>query len=255
MSAVAIREDVQLESVEVVEIVQANTLDELAELIETQINCSSFALRVSIEHAIAAGKYLLAAKELVERGKWKAWLAERFGASRVWSLNMYMRVAAYEDEVRANGYIDLAQAHAALRGRAPSNHSRFRSSIRTLDRDELKNLKNQGASYRQLEEQFGVSKSAMWKLLNPERSKNLMRARKAKYRAAERALRREQDASVVKKAGGRISEAYSLLRRALQELDAAVPEATDIDVRRGLNGAIRDMHSAEDKIAQAVRLS
>jgi hypothetical protein len=103
---------------------------------------------------------------------------------------------------------------------------------------------------------FGVSYTTVKKWRNPRGARERDRRAKARRRAASEALRLQEQLKrrldAAKRASGAIGESYSLIRRAGQQLDAAVSEAKTDDARRALNAALRRMHQAEEEVVRAL---
>jgi hypothetical protein len=104
----------------------SNRLPVLASSINEHLRAANAAVKRGFEHAIAAGKLLLEAKELVAHGEWLPWLqANQIGARQA---QTYMRLArnrhrfdAIKNESAA--YLTIAAAEALV-GCPRSEHPR-----------------------------------------------------------------------------------------------------------------------------------
>ena len=90
-------------------------LDELAEKIRAEFGEAEAAGRRRIEHAIAAGEYLLKVKEQIGRGL-QRWLAEH-DLNRTNSYD-FMTLAENEESVRRAGHSSIRAALRMLRGKS-----------------------------------------------------------------------------------------------------------------------------------------
>jgi hypothetical protein len=101
-------------------ITPTQALATLAEQINDHHRQAEAALRSGLEHALAAGRLLIEAKELCVHGTWGQWLAEHFeGSAR--TAQCYMRVAKRwpELEAKAQRVADLSFREAARLLAAP----------------------------------------------------------------------------------------------------------------------------------------
>jgi hypothetical protein len=103
-------------------------LDQLAAKIRVEFGQTEAAGRDRVEHAIAAGQYLLQVKELIGRGL-KRWLSER-DLSRSNSYD-YMKLAQNAETVRSSGHSSIVAALRMLRAKSESAGSK---SAKTSDK-------------------------------------------------------------------------------------------------------------------------
>jgi predicted transcriptional regulator len=120
---------------------------------------------------------------------------------------------------------------------------------------EVHRLTGEGLSQKKIAAELGLSSGTVWRWLNPDAARRRDREAARNTLRARRALLRQERDEQVRKHGGNLAEAYSLVRRALQELDrAAEDEDLERDARQEINAALARLHAAEDRIAKAVRL-
>lgn len=229
---------------------QPRTLSELIEDFHQEHEQALTAAVRTVEHAIRAGEALLEAKAQIEHGEWTHWLEENIlGKGRSLStVNAYMRFARNQELLRREQPDSFKGADLLLKG-APD------ARINPHLRDEARGLKAQGLTHAQIAEHLGVSKPSVWRMVNPESYKASVRRSHQRSMAAKVALRRQERDAAVRANGGNLAEAYSLIRKALQQLDTAAGEAGDREVKRAISSAIHRLHNVEDQIVRAVRLS
>lgn len=230
------------------------TLAELAEAIEQEHQRVIETGTAMIEHAIRAGRHLLLARERVPRGTFQKWLIDNFGrADTQWAsahLYTYMRIARHSDLVRASGVQTITQARMMLSRTVVTAGSGHRPL--DLDEDTIRLAREKHITQKEAARRLGVSIATVRSRLDGGKHN---RQKQKKLREARKALRREQRDANVAAAGGSIAKAYSLLRKALQELDRAEAAAPNREARAAIAGAIAHMHGVEDDVARAVRLS
>lgn len=230
------------------------TLENLAELIKCELGSSDVKFRAGVEHAIAAGQYLLQARHIVPRGEWMRWCREEIRREPS-GLYAYMRLAQNSDIVKDAGFDTIAAAIAATRGLP----TRLPSTFRQIDPDHVRDLRATGLSMREVADQIGTSPAYLYNVLSPQKCRERRRRWQIQTRGRTQreraALAREERAALVKRRGGAPAEAYSLIRRALQILDAASSEVSSAEAKRHIRTATTRLHVAEDEIAMAVKLS
>lgn len=230
------------------EVVDGLTLPELARGIEQEHQLVVQAGTSMIEHAIKAGEMLVEAKAKVEHGEWERWLLQNFPDRHPKTHRLYMRLATHQKIVRELNPARLSDAHALLAGRPQKAHA-------ATVKDEARELRKRGLTYQQIADQLGVSTYAVQASINPKYDENRRRRRQQETAAGRRALHRSERDRAFKAKGGALAEAYSLLRRALQEADRALETAKDRDVKAAVRTAITRMHLAEDELTKAVKQS
>jgi hypothetical protein len=237
------------------------SLDELAAHANAESRAACLiiegAIRSSMAHAISAGEALLVAKERhPKNGQWKSWVVENFELGYASAAN-YMRVAFYREQL--DHVLTVREALVLLRGLPQLPHStlpgRFEGRGAAFEA-EAKRLLKEGMPLREVARLLNVSTDTVRTHTDPSyrAAKRETRRRNERLRTAERkALAEKEKADAIRKAGGNISSAYGFVRKALVELDAALGDATDAEVRAALRSAMAGCHKAEDEIGKAVR--
>lgn len=256
-------------------------LSELAEIANHRHTATVESARATLNHAIAAGEAILAAHEQVGRGKgtgWTDWVAENLSCTLDMS-RRYERLAFYRDEVEQaleNGFLapgrngGLVMASVRYLAGLPAvggaaNGVRYPQS--TID--EARFLVEAGMTNPEAADELGVSAETVrgWTrdiesltvkgpMSADQRQKRELAKRAARRaRLARKALRRQEREQAVKRHGGNVSEAYSMIRRLSQVLDRAVEDQTDTEFRSALTRAMAKCNSLEDEIVRAVGLA
>ena len=234
---------------------ETRSLSELARVIAEEDEAVRTSAASMIHHAIRAGEALLEAKKQVPRGQFQQWLIENFHSNpdAQWAsahLYAYMRIARHKDYVLESGVSTLADARRILSAAHKTQGNGH--VLLDLDEDVIRMVRQGKLTQKEAAERLGVSAPTIRNRLDGGRRN---REKGQKLREARKALAREQREARIRKAGGAIAESYALVRRALQELDRAHAEAADREVRAAIGAAIARLHSAEDQIAKAVKLS
>ncbi len=218
------------------------SLDDLAATANREAALAIAAMRATLEHALACGEALLAAREQVPAGEWSAWLAKNFLKADT-TAHRFMRVAMHRDQIPTN-VSTITAAEQALRGLPRSNGRVWCTDADTVALA-LRDYHAGGMTLDQVGERYGVTGSTVHYWLN--RKKRLSRDK-----AGRDALRqRERDASI-RRIGGSVAEGYSMVRRTAQVLDRAADEATMPEVRQALSRALAKLHAVEDEIVLAL---
>ena len=97
------------------EMVDANRLDGLAALANSEAEQAQRAWDDALSHAIRAGEALRRAKELVPFGEWTRWVREHFRHGGEHTAQAYMRLASDPQRTAVAG--SIRQALAALNAR------------------------------------------------------------------------------------------------------------------------------------------
>lgn len=234
------------------------SLDELSEAASAEYKATQSALVGALERYVKFGNVLLEARGRVPDGEWLQWCA-KVGAPQA-TVNHAMRVAYYADRLPSemwdvSGGVGRKQGnvtHAALaylRG-LPDIHPKGRTGPDPKMVAEARRLLHSGAKVAEVAEMFGVHKSTIRDWMDPQaaRASREAKARRKKQRrqvaaAARRQMEREERDRLAKTHGGELSEAYSLIRRALAQIDRA----------RAADEAILHLHRAEAAIVAAMR--
>lgn len=230
--------------------VRPNDLDELAEVAVTEYGLATGDGREALRHAIACGHALLRAKQKVGAKTWREWvegtteIAYRTSAT-------YMRFAFHEQKLPSD-CAGITEAREFL-----VNEARVGGveKVPRETKDEARRLRDEGATWAELSDIFGVSSTAVRAWVDPRyRATKTASKRRARHRQAEAkaALQRVETEQLAKKAGGSVDKAYSLLRRLLIELDRAKVQAEG-EPKAALALALSHAHRAEDAIGRALR--
>lgn len=228
------------------------TLGELAKIANDAHASASAAAQTALDYAFRAGDALLSVREQLPHGEWESWVERNCTFARH-TAGVYMRLARYQQLLPAH-ITTQREAQVYLRGVMPSTNSA--SALSDEIRDEGLRLLRSGMRKNDVAEALGVSRWTVqrWaggkKGLDRERRKAAVRARRARA-----ALRRDERAKEIKAKGGSAAEAYSLIRKAAQELDRAHADASDSAARQALSDAQRGLHKVEDDIALALKVS
>lgn len=242
-------------------VVETRSLERFAQIANAEHEQTAKAAFSAIDHAIAAGEALLEAQAMVREqgGDWRAWVASSldFGTEQA---GRYCRVAFFQEEVRASGVIGVKGAIRALRQLEMPNrqHEEQYQPHQKIDEticSKIRALAKTGRSQREIGEQFGVSQATVSKWLHPNRKREYERAYRRRLAAQRAALKKQERDRLAKRAGGDISEAYSLIRRAAESLDSAGRLEQDEDARKSLAKAIRLLYRVEDEVAAALKTS
>lgn len=203
-----------------------------------------------IEHAIRAGEALIKAKRLVPRGEWEKWILEQFPDQNFVSTRGYMRLARNQTEVRQLQPANMNQAFLLLRDR---KNEAYDPDLK----EEVERLWATGdfPSMRQLAIHMDVNYARVWRWLNPEKAEAKRQLQRERSKAGRRALRRQEREASVFRHGGPLAQAYTLIRKALQDLQRANEVEKDRDVRREIASAMQSIYNAEDRIVKAVKLA
>lgn len=242
-------------------VVETRSLERLADVANAEHQQTAGAVRSAIEHAIAAGDALLEAQALIREqgGDWREWVSGNLDFGKEQAAR-YCRIAFFREEVLASGAIGVKGAIRALRELEMPNrqHEEQYQPHQKIDENicrKITALAKTGLPQREIAEQFGVSQPTVSKWLHPDRKREYERARRRRLAAQREALRRQERDRLAKRAGGDISEAYSLIRRAAESLDTAGRQEQDEDARKALAKAIRLLYRVEDEIVLALGTS
>lgn len=227
----------------------SEALEEIVSAIAREHQLATDAMASSVEHAIAVGDHLLAAKKLVPFGQWEDWLDAHiveWEMTSQWARS-YMRIARYKDDVRKEGLVSIGAARKFL-------HSGIRRDARydPILRKECDRLHKEGKGPKEIAVEVGVSKVTVWRWLNPKREAQLREKASRNSRAGKSALKVQERKAAAKKVGGELGEGYTLIRRALDCLEKASPEHA-LPVRREIRSAMNSLYNAEDAVSRAIK--
>lgn len=227
----------------------SKSLADLAKTIRAEHALVCEAGLTMIDRAIRAGDALRAAKPLVPHGEWQAWLDDEFPEISRWSVSRYMRVSQYQERIRDLQPSTMIQALRLVAGEAPT--PKYNEEIR----QQARAFRDQGMTYQGIADALGVSKGSIERWLNPSALARQRAYQKTRSRAARRLMQEEQRRAVVQKVGGPIAHAYANTRKALEALQQAFDGELDSETRSAVRDAMGRLHSAEDFIVKASKLS
>ena len=218
---------------------------ELADIFNREHGLALQAVRATVLHAIQAGEALLAAKDQTRPGQWTRWLKDVFTASPE-TANVYMLLAHQKAEILANPEIQsVSQARRYLReiGKVREEHGSQGRGVYVSEaiRDEARALKSEGRTLGEIAAELGFAVSTVHGWVNPEsiaQRRTRQRRTKARRRAAQRALKLHEQDRAVRKAGGPVAEAYSLTRKAGQQLQRAFDATDDVAIKNAISRAL-----------------
>ena len=237
------------------------SLDELAasanaehRLVLQSVEEASSVLTVGLVHGIRCGEILVAIRQHLTGG-WKAWADANLEVSYGVAAR-YIRWFTYRDVIMdaatplstetVNDYL-TRHSLPAVKGTR---------SLSSAQDAEIQRLHLKGLGPQEIAGLDGCTREAVRQRLDPQvRAKAQERSRRyaRRQQEAKKALAEKEKANAIRKAGGNISNAYSFVRKAAAELDAALGDATSPEVRTALRAALAGVHKAEDEIGKAVR--
>lgn len=200
-----------------------------------------------IRSAIECGELLIKVQQSVPKGQWVMWAKANL-EMHVTTAFGYMRLARNKVEVLAGNHSGIDPALAALSGEIRLGVEAKQEIVRLYDN-------GKGQTLEQIADLFGVKKSTVWYHVSAKsrnRTKLLQRTQRAQAR---RALEREEQSRAAQRLGGPIAEAYSLVRKAEQIVDARTRLKIDVDERRHLMEALTALYTVEDELSEAIRRS
>lgn len=239
----------------------ALSLDELAAranaehaLVEAEAEAARERISAGLLHAIKSGAALLEVKERLGSGEFDPWLESNWAGSKTMA-KCYCRWAYYKEEIlSAPMDVSTSNVGAIVVGLPPIPTNGYRVPQEKID--QMKQLRAEGMPYRAIAEIVGVGAQSVSYHIEPgAKAKRIAENKRWKRRqaAARKALDQQEREREIRKAGGNISAAYSYVRKAAAELDAALGDAASPEVRQALRAALAGVHKAEDEIGKAVR--
>lgn len=232
--------------------VDERSLENLAEVANREHRLALESGMAMVEHAIAAGEALLAAKEKVRGGNWTSWLAENFPGSRTVALN-YVRIARNR-ELLPDRVRNIQEALWLLSSSPATRHGTKTDELPDALTAHAQILHGEGLSYEEIASELGCSPSAVWRRLNPASYRRYRERNNRIRKNAYSALRQAERDRYVRRANGKPGKAYEMLRKVQEELARAIADAESPDVRAELQRAQPALYEAEDSIAAAARL-
>lgn len=262
-SSVTALEPIKPEVVPAARDLSALTLEELTELAQEERAASEAHLVGALRHYVQWGEVLLEVRDRPELNNgWQEWLKDQRINRSV--ATQAMRLAAYRDRLPAEafepwrdqrGFLREATANRVatfIRGLPPvnSDSNAYDASVKA----EALRLVKEGVPWRETARLMGVSAGSVYNWMYPEKYKRNIRAEARRQKAKRDALRTQRRAEAVAKAGGSIKKAYDLVLSLARELDAALGNATDTEMRNALRSAYSAATRSEAELLRALRL-
>lgn len=242
-------------AVEIRDRISPERLAALGEIVEREHALAQDAARQALTHVIQAGEALREARTAVDSGAWNQW-CERHGLGERRARD-YIRIATYQSEL-PEWVTTRTEAIVSLKGLPVATENGGWQRLSDATREEALRLRAEGLSQRQVGEALGISHVTigLWEREQPSsKTKRRARSRQAsREKQARLALRQLERDRAMRKRGGTVAEAYSLLRRAAQMLDRARDGETSKEVRHHLDQALYGVHRAEESAAKALRI-
>lgn len=230
----------------------ARMANEENRLVEECIAAALSDFSEGLAHAMRCGELLVALQERVNTSKWAQWVAENL-TFRPKTAVAYVRVYTYRDQL-PSAQMTLGAALAHLRGLPPTGLRKGRPKQYPDEvRDEAVRLRRSGLSLDQVAEVLDVKRGTVDYWSNPKTRKRSQGNAKRRNREITAALQAQRRAETVKAAGGSIKRAHALVLRLTRELDVALRDATDTEIRNALRASYSAATRCEAEILRAVR--
>lgn len=256
-------------SVATIEILEPGerTLEELAEIANREHEAVGTALHSAVLHAVRCGEAIAQAHKMVGTSNWTVWVSENLGFTYQYA-GRYMRLAHYRDQLPPeihHPYLDNAgrmrqpsikRALNYVRGLPPIADFEARQTPKEIQR-EAKRLHAQGMSYREIGRLLAISDCAAAAACDPDRrrrSTESSRRYRQRQKQARRALSLQEKNVTARQAGDTLGKAHTLLLQTASQVNAALREIEDRDVKRLLDEALGFVYLAEDAIGKALRV-
>jgi transposase len=235
----------------------ARTLRELADEANHEHELVIEAGASMVEHAIRAGEALIRARQQCGYGEWRPWIDENLKI-RYAQVSTYMRLARYQEAVRASGMETIRAARDYLMGFDGDSRCGLTNMPAWL-RDEAQKLHSDGASRDDIAAQLGISRTTAYRWTDPTflaRHREKIRQAAARRREVERlASEQEREREIkraVRRAGAATREAYAMAERMQDVLAQAQRETEDREARRALSEAGVHYRKMRDEIVRAL---
>lgn len=235
------------------------TLEELAEVANREVTLGERAARQLIEHWIAAGEALLAARQkvLAAGDGWLEWLDTKWEASGPELAFVMMRMATYQDELRAAPEVtSKAKALRALKGLPPIFSSSSRGVRYGPEAKQLaRKMQAEGKGWTDIGNAIGCAPATAQSWLDAEfhhRQREAVARRGRERREQRREKLEKQRLAAARKHGGTVSHAYEAVLKLAAELDKAMGEMPPSDARGDLGSALAACYRAKDLILRVI---
>jgi len=226
------------------------SLEDLAQKADAEHRLVVAAEEEMVAHAIRAGAALELARPMVPYGEWEAWVRDSTGFAPQ-TANAYRRLYRNREWLERQGANTIKEARRLLSERDTRERSK---RIPALKAEARRLVHVAGKSQAEAADIIGVDRTTVNRWLKPGSGLKKQK-RLAREREARRALARQERDRAMRKAGGSVAEAYSLIHRTAQCLESACSEVGAPDAKEHMREALRKLYAVEDEIARAVRLS
>lgn len=225
------------EQVEVLD--AAPTLDELARILNHELDVFEETGVSLLESAIRVGEALLAAKRQVPHGKWRRWLNENCVRAET-TATTYMRIARYQDVVRGRA-TSVISASKMLRGRPCAGNLELPSGFAS----EVADLREEGMAISEIAHIVGVSHQTVRQILDPTAKERHRRNQRGRVALS------DTDRAIVRRAGGGLPGVRTNILRCLSGLQKEMEEESVSAVRADIESVMHRLYAAEDQLLKA----
>ncbi len=206
-----------------------------------------------LQHAMRCGEILVTLQERVNTSTWAQWVEENLTFKPKTAV-AYVRVYTYRAHL-PSPQMTLGAALAHLRGLPPTGLRRGRPSTYPDEvRDEAIRLRSEGRTLDEIAEVLDVRRATVdyWTSAKArKRQQGYARRYNRETTAARQARRRAESVAA---AGGSIQKSYDLVRKLTRELDAALGNATDTDMKNALRASYSAATRCEAEILRALKI-
>lgn len=226
------------------------SLADLTAIVKREHEACQAAVETTLDHAIRAGEVLSQIRDILKpRGEWQKWIEDEFPRDRSTAYT-YLRVFQYRGKLPPR-VGRITEADMLIRGLPDIDGGPPRKRVSDDRKDEARELRNQGHSYKEIAKALGVSVSTVYNWLNGHMSKYQQEAREALKK--ERLSKKQKTINkAVRKKGGALAEAYAMAERLQDVIAQAHTEAKEPQARRSLQRATEYHHAMRDFIVQAL---
>lgn len=235
------------------------TLEELASIANDAHHGTIGSLVNALQHALKAGDALLEARtrfNTKDGQGWLAWSETNLEMSST-TAGKYIRLAYYKKHIPEellnapynHNRPGLTVALEYLRGLPPVGSQG--GVGRSFDWDEARRLSQSGVPNKEIARMLGVAPGTVRRATLSVSERRKFDARKSRMRRQRERARQRAEIEAMK-APPDLAEAYALIRRALQRIQAS-HDQTKSTKRGNMTLAISNLHHAEDAIAREIR--
>lgn len=229
-------------------LVPANaSLADLTTIVKREHEACQAAVETTLDHAIRAGEVLSRIRDILKpRGEWQRWIEEEFPRDRSTAYT-YLRIYQHQGKLPPR-VGRVTEADMLLRGLPDIDGGPPRKRITDDRKDEARELRDQGRSYKEIAKALGVSVSTVYNWFNDHQGKHQREARAA----LKQSRQQKKINKAVRKHGGAIAEAYAMAERMQDVIAQAHTEAKEPQARRSLQRATEYHHAMRDFIVKAL---